>query len=91
MTEEKENATLSTATKQLKHGDIQSRTRDDLTATVWRDKFDMCTENIHSPPAAEGNFCDEHRNCLKPQIVQDYNQHMGHVHKGDEMANIYSL
>jgi len=27
----------------------------------------------------------------KPQIVTDYNHHMGYVDKGDRMANIYSI
>jgi hypothetical protein len=70
--------------KRLKRGDILSRTRDDLTAMVWRDKRDVCVlTNMHNPPAIEGNFCDEHGNALKPQIIQDYNQHMGYVDKGD--------
>jgi len=32
--------------------------------------------NMHCPPA-EGNFCDEHGNTLKPVTMQDYNKHMG--------------
>jgi hypothetical protein len=78
--------------KRLKHGDIQSRTRDGLTAMVWKDKHDMYVlRNMHSPPAMEGNFCDEHGNALKPQTVQDYNQHMGYVGKGDRMTTSYSI
>jgi hypothetical protein len=46
--------------------------------------------NIHDPPA-EGNFCDESGNALKPAIVADYNRHMGYVDKGDRMANSYSI
>jgi hypothetical protein len=63
-------------TKWLKHGDIGSRTRDELMAMVCRDKWHMCIlTKIYSPPATEGNLCDEHGNVLKLQIVQDYNQH----------------
>jgi hypothetical protein len=38
-----------------------------LTAMIWKDKgnVNMLT-NIHPP--AEGNFCDEHGNTLKPAI-----------------------
>ena len=28
---------------------------------------------------------------VKPQIVMDYNHHIGCVDKGDRMANIYSI
>jgi len=46
--------------------------------------------NIHSAPA-EGNFCNEGGKAIKPQIVMDYNHHMGYVDKGDRMANSYSI
>jgi len=46
--------------------------------------------NIHDPPA-EGNFCDNNGKAIKPQIVADYNRHMGYVVKGDRMANSYSI
>jgi hypothetical protein len=78
--------------KRLKRGDIQSRTRDDLMAMVWKDKHDVYVlTNMHSPPATEGNFCDNYGNALKPQIVQDYNQHMGYIDKGDRMTTSYSI
>ena len=37
--------------------------------------------NIHNAPA-EGNFCNERGKAIKPQIVVDYNHHMGYVDKG---------
>jgi len=46
--------------------------------------------NIHDPPA-EGNFCSNNGKAIKPQIVADYNQHMGYVDKGNRMANSYSI
>jgi len=46
--------------------------------------------NIHDPPA-EGNFCDNNGKAIKPQIVADYNHHMGYVVKTDRMANSYSI
>jgi len=45
---------------------------------------------IHDAPA-EGNFCNEGGKAIKPQIVIDYNHHMGYVDKGDRMANSYFI
>jgi hypothetical protein len=75
----------------LKRGDILSRTTDDLTALVWKDKRDVyILTNMHHPPT-NGNFCDEHGNALKPVIVQDYNKHRGFIDLGDRMTNSYSI
>jgi len=46
--------------------------------------------NIHNAPA-EGNFCNGGGKAIQPQIVKDYNHHMGYVDKGDRMANSYSI
>ena len=74
----------------LQRGDLQVRTRGDLTI-LWRDKRDVrILTNIHEVPA-EGNFCDNIGKAIKPQIVVDYNHHMGYVDKGDRMANSYSI
>jgi len=81
---------LKHKTLRLKRGDIQLRTRGELTAVVWRDKRDMgMLTNIHDPPS-KGNFWDEHGNAIKPAIVADYNRHMGYVDKADRMANNYT-
>jgi hypothetical protein len=78
-------------TLKLKRGDVRVRTSGDMTALVWKDKRDVyILTNIHDPPA-EGNFCDESGNALKPAIVADYNRHMGYVDKGDRMTNSYSI
>jgi hypothetical protein len=37
-------------------------------------------KNMHNPPA-EGYFCDEHGNAIKPATIKDYNKHMGYVDK----------
>ena len=75
----------------MTRGDLQVRTRGDLTAILWRDKRDAhILRNIHDPPA-EGNFCDNNGKAMKPQVVADYNRHMGYVDKGDKMANSYSI
>jgi len=77
--------------KRMTWGVLQVWTRGDLTALLWRDKRDICIlTSIHDPPA-EGNFCDNNGKAIKPQIVADYNRHMGYVDKGDGMANSYSI
>ena len=75
----------------LQWGDLQVWTRGDLTAILWRDKHDIhILTSIHDPPA-EGNFHGSNGKAIKPQIVADYNCHMGYVDKGDRMANSYSI
>jgi len=82
---------LRPKTTKLERGAICIRTRADLMATVWRDKRDVrMLTNIHNAPA-EGNFCNEGGKAIKPQIVMDYNHHMGYVDKGDRLANSYSI
>ena len=62
----------------LKRGDLQVRTRSDLTI-LWRNKRDVrILTNIHDPPV-EGNFRNSNGKAIKPQIVEDYNRHMGYV------------
>jgi hypothetical protein len=57
-----------------------------------RDERDIYVlTNMHNPPATKGNFRDEHWNALKPQIVQDNDQHMGYTDKGDRMTNSHSI
>jgi hypothetical protein len=75
----------------LKQGDLKTRVRGDLTSIVQKDKQNvkMLTNMHHSP--AEGNFCDEHGNALRPAIVQDYNGHEGYVDKSDRMTNSNSI
>jgi len=81
---------LKPKTTKLKTEDIRVRTRAHLTAISWRDKRDVCMlTNIHNAPA-EGNFCNERGKAINPQIVMDYNHHMGYVNKGDRMTNSYS-
>jgi hypothetical protein len=55
----------------LKQGNIQVRTRVDLTAVLWRDKCDVhVLTNMHNSPP-EGNLCDTNRKAIKLQIVLD--------------------
>jgi len=82
---------LRPKTTKLKRGDIHVRIRAGLTVIFWQDKRDVCMlTNIHSAPA-EGNFCNGGGKAIKPQIVMDYNHHMGSTDKGDRMANNYSI
>jgi hypothetical protein len=75
----------------LKQGDILSRTRDNLTAMVWRDKTDVhILTKMHHPPTND-NFCEKHENALKPQIIQHCNKHTGCSDLGDTMTNSYSI
>ena len=77
--------------ERMTQGDLQVWTWGDLTAILWRDKRDVrILTNIHDPPS-EGNFCDNNGKAIKPQIVADYNHHMGSVDKGDRMTNSYSI
>jgi len=46
--------------------------------------------NIRDAPA-ERNFCDNNGKAIKPQIVADYNRHMGYVDKEDRMTNSYPI
>jgi hypothetical protein len=75
---------LNPKRKSLKRGDLQVRTRGDLTI-LWSDKRDVrILTNIHDPPA-EGNFCANDGKPIKPQIAADYNRHMDYVDKEDRM------
>ena len=57
-------------------------------AILWQDKRDICmlTDILDVP--AEGNFCSEGGKAIKPQIVMDYNHHMGYRDKGDRMQTV---
>jgi len=75
----------------IKRGDLQVRTRGDLTTILWRDKRDVrILTNIHGGPA-EGNFCNNNGKAIKPQIVADCNRHMGYVDKGERMAKTMKI
>ena len=51
-----------------------------MTAIVWKDKQNVnILMNTHSAPL-DGNFCDEHKNAVKPAVVHD-SRIMGYVDK----------
>lgn len=59
--------------QKLKLNGVRVRSSGDMTAVVCKDKCDVhMLLNIHDPPA-EGNFCEESGNALKPAIMENYN------------------
>jgi len=44
--------------------------------------------SMHCPPV-EGNFCDECENVIKPDIIEQYQHHMGYVGNGNRMADSF--
>ena len=75
----------------LRKGDVRVRTRGNLTALAWKDRRDVYILTNMDPPPEEGNFCDDRKRAVKPQIVARYNRHMGYVDISDLMANSYSM
>jgi hypothetical protein len=81
---------LKPKTTKLKKGDIRLTTRADLTTILWWDKGNICMlTNIHNAPV-EGNYCNDRGKARKPQIVMEYNHHMGYVDKGNRLTNSYN-
>jgi hypothetical protein len=75
----------------LKWGDILSRTRDDLSASVCRYKQDvhiLMNMHIHQQMVTS---VTSNWNALKPNIVQDYHKHMGYIDLGNRMTNSYLI
>ena len=63
----------------LTKGDTRVRTRGNLTALAWKDRRDGYMLTNMDPPPEEGNFCDDSKQAVKPQIVARYNQQMGYI------------
>ena len=72
-------------------GNIRVRTRGNLTALAWKDRQEVYLLTNMDPPPEEGNFCDDSKRAVKPQIVAWYNGHMGYVDISDRMASSYSM
>jgi hypothetical protein len=63
----------------------------DLTAMVCRDTQDIhILTNMHHPPT-NGNFCDEHENTVKPEIIQEYKKYMGYADIGDRIIEFFNI
>jgi hypothetical protein len=58
----------------LKQGNIKNRVRGNSIAMIWKEKGDrnMLTNMHHL--SAEGHFCHQHVNTLKPATTQNYNR-----------------
>ena len=72
-------------------GDIRVGTRGNLTTFAWKDRRDVYMMTNMDPPSEEGNFCDDSKRGMKPQILARYNRQMGYVDISDCMANSYSM
>ncbi|PNF17065.1 hypothetical protein B7P43_G17426 [Cryptotermes secundus] len=75
----------------LNKGGIRVRVRWNLKALVWKNKRGVYVLTNMGCPPAEGSFCDEHGNAIKPAIVVDYKKHVAYVDKADRMASSYSI
>ena len=60
-----------------------------MTVLAWKDRRDVYMLTNMDPPPEEGNFCDDSKRAVKPQIMARYNRHM--VDISDRMANSYSM
>jgi hypothetical protein len=80
---------LRSNTLNLEQEDVRNRRSGAMTAVI-KDKCNVhVLTNIHDPPE-DGNFHDDSRKALKPDIAQDYNRHMGYINRSERMANTYS-
>jgi hypothetical protein len=65
------------------------KSQEASSVVCLKDKHDVCIlTNIHPPPV-DGNFQEESDHAFKPQVIEDYNAHMGFVDKSDRMVNSY--
>lgn len=62
-----------------------------MTAIVWKHKWNINLLTYMHPAPAEGNFCNEHDNAVKPKILQDWNKHVRYIDKSDRMTDSYSI
>jgi len=62
-----------------------------LAALAWKDRRDVYMLTNMDQPPEEGNFLDDTKRAVKPQIVARYNHHMGYADISDRMTNSYSM
>lgn len=74
--------------KKMARGSVTMRFAHGMTAVCWKDKREvLMLSNMHLP----SDQVVKTENTGKPQIVADYNKHMGYVDLSDRMANSYSF
>ena len=79
---------LGPQTLTLTKGDIRVRTRGNLTALTWKDRRDVyMLRNMDLPPA-EGNFCDDSKRAVNPQIVARYNVDISDRMAGQQLFDV---
>ena len=77
--------------QKLKRGDVRVGTRGGLTGLIWKNRREGYVLTNMNPALAEGNFCD-YCNCpMKPNIVEQYNRHVGYIDSSDHMASGYLM
>ena len=82
---------LWTKNLKLKRGDTSVKTRGDLIALAWKDRWEVYMPTNMGPPKAEGSFCDDSNCPVKPHIMEQNNSHMGYFKNANHMANSYSM
>jgi hypothetical protein len=53
----------------LKMDDLKTKVVVNVTAIVWRDKWNVNILTNMLSPTLEGSFCDEHRKAVKLAII----------------------
>lgn len=81
--------------RKMKQGDCQVYQKDEILATIWRDKRDVFMLSSNTDHAMDTvERWDRHSRTRKlvpcPAVVKLYNQSMGGVDKADQMRGYYS-
>ena len=72
----------------LTKDDIRVRTRGNLTALAWKDRRDVSMLTNMDLPPAEGNFCDDSKRAVNPQIVARYNVDISDLMAGQYLFDV---
>ena len=67
---------------------IRVRTRGNLTALAWKDGRDVYLLTNMDPPPEEGNFCDDSKRAVNPQIVARYNVDISDLMAGQYLFDV---
>ena len=77
-------------------GEYQAMQRNELVATVWRDKKDVVTLSTQSNPTKEHQVLRRQKDGTRvsvscPEAIHMYNRYMGGVDKGDQLRKYYHV